>query len=148
MILRVYTVWDRSRTILGILLFIYVPQIIIAFVFTGIYNNPGTYFSGMSQNPIVSISVILSRGPHLLIPFPVTIIQVLDFAYCNYLNTTTISTDLYFTLPRFVLSVVLFVLAITQALKYSVSFYRATKQWQPNQFMKQLVRDGIFYFSM
>lgn len=68
MILRVYTVWGRSRTILGILLFIYVPQIIIAFVFTGIYNNPDTYFSGMSQNFIVSISVILS-GSHPFISF-------------------------------------------------------------------------------
>ena len=60
----------------------------------------------------------------------------------------TISTDLYFTLPRFVLSVALFVLATTQTLKQSIVFYRAMKVWQPNQFMEQLVRDGIFYFIM
>jgi len=123
MILRVYTVWSRSRTILGILLFFYVVQIIAAFVYTGIYNNPDTYFSA-------------------------TVAEVLDFAYCNYMAGGTISTDLYFTIPRFVLSVVLFALAVTQTLKQLIVFYRATKVWQPNQFMEQLVRDGIFYFTM
>jgi hypothetical protein len=40
--------WNQSKTILYILLFIYVPQVIISFVSDGIYNNPNTYFSGMS----------------------------------------------------------------------------------------------------
>lgn len=146
MILRVYAAWGRSRTILGILLFFYVPQIIVAFVFTGIFNNPGTYFSGTSQSFIAN-SLTLNRlkiSPRS----PVTIGQVLDFAYCNYVNKTTISTDLYFTLPRFSLSAVLFVLAVTQTLKQSVRYYRATKRWQPDQFMQLFVLDGIFYFSM
>ena len=60
MILRVYAAWGRSRTILGILLFFYVPQIIVAFVFTGIFNNPGTYFSGTSQSFIAN-SLTLNR---------------------------------------------------------------------------------------
>ncbi|KAF8122305.1 hypothetical protein EV363DRAFT_1182854 [Boletus edulis] len=123
MILRVYTMWDRSKKILGILLFIYVPQIISAFVFTGIYNNPKSYFS-------------------------VSIAQVLDLAYCNYANSALVSTFLYFMVPRFVFSVVLFVLAITQTLKESVRFYRAMNQWQINEFVGLLARDGIFYFAM
>ena len=49
MILRVYAMWNRSKQILYFLLFIYVPQVIISFVFTGIYNNPNTYLSGVSQ---------------------------------------------------------------------------------------------------
>jgi hypothetical protein len=48
MILRVYTMWNQSKMILYILLFIYVPQAIISFVGEGIYNNPNTYLSGMS----------------------------------------------------------------------------------------------------
>ena len=60
MILRVYAAWGRSRTILGILLFFYVPQIIVAFLFTGIFNNPGTYFSGTSQSFIAN-SLTLSK---------------------------------------------------------------------------------------
>jgi len=63
MILRVYALWARSRKILGILLFIYVPQIISAFVFTGVYDNPDTHFSGMSQSFIDGISMVLNRGP-------------------------------------------------------------------------------------
>lgn len=78
----------------------------------------------------------------------VSIAKVLDFAYCNYTNSTTITTDLYFTLPRFVLSVLLLVLALTRTLKESVIIYRATKRWQPSQLVTLLIRDGIFYFSM
>lgn len=47
MVLRVYAMWNRSRAILGILLFAYVPQIIISVVWEGIYNNPGGNLSGM-----------------------------------------------------------------------------------------------------
>ena len=47
---------------------------------------------------------------------------------------------------RFVLSVVLLVLAVIQTIKQSVDMFRATKQWQPNKYMQQLVTDGILYF--
>ena len=47
MILRVYAMWNRSKMILCLLLFIYVPQVIVSFVFAGLYNT-GTYLSGMS----------------------------------------------------------------------------------------------------
>ena len=49
MILRVYAMWNQSKWILYILLFIYVPQVIAPFIVEGIYLNPNTYFSGMSQ---------------------------------------------------------------------------------------------------
>jgi uncharacterized protein (DUF697 family) len=49
MILRVYAMWGQSKMILGALLFIYVPGVVIGFVFTGIYDNPDVYVSGMSQ---------------------------------------------------------------------------------------------------
>ncbi|KAF8119192.1 hypothetical protein EV363DRAFT_1202007 [Boletus edulis] len=40
MILRVYSMWNRSRTILSILLFLYVTQTIITVVLDGIYDTP------------------------------------------------------------------------------------------------------------
>ena len=49
MILRVYAMWNQSKRVLSILLFIYMPQVIVPFVFQGIYGNPNTYLSGMSQ---------------------------------------------------------------------------------------------------
>lgn len=48
MIMRVYAMWNRSKRILYALLFIYVPQIIVSFVLTGIYDIPNKDFSGMS----------------------------------------------------------------------------------------------------
>lgn len=39
--------WDQSRIILGILLFVYVPQVIVSVVWEGIYNNPNKTLSGM-----------------------------------------------------------------------------------------------------
>ena len=49
MILRVYAMWNQSKMILYILLFIYVPQVIVSFVAQGIYTNTNTCLSGMSQ---------------------------------------------------------------------------------------------------
>ena len=49
MILRVHTMWNQSKRILYILLFIYVPQVIVSIVNQGIYVNSSTYLSGMSQ---------------------------------------------------------------------------------------------------
>ena len=39
--------WNQSKRILYILLFIHVPQVIVSIVFPGIYANPNTYLSGM-----------------------------------------------------------------------------------------------------
>ncbi|KAF8424404.1 hypothetical protein L210DRAFT_2098384 [Boletus edulis BED1] len=63
MILRVYAMWNRSRTILYILLFIYVLQTIIVVILNGIYDNPNAHVS-------------------------VTMGQVLKFSFCNvsYIN--------------------------------------------------------------
>ena len=37
-------------------------------------------------------------------------------------------------------------LAVIQTMKQSVDMFKATKQWQPNKYMQQLVTDGILYF--
>ncbi|KAF8126694.1 hypothetical protein EV363DRAFT_1267891 [Boletus edulis] len=119
MILRVYAMWGRSRTILYILLLIFVPQIITTFVFDGIY---GAYFSA-------------------------TVVQIYDFSFCNasYVNAPRFH-GLSVAAPRLVLGGTLLMLALFQTLKQSIDLFKATKQWQPNRYMQKLAKDGIFYF--
>ena len=50
MILRVYAMWDQSKSIIWILLLIYVPQMIVTLVVAGVYENPNTYIIGVSYN--------------------------------------------------------------------------------------------------
>ena len=50
MILRVYAMWNRSRRILGVLVFIYIMQTIMSVAIDGIYVNPSAYLSGMSPD--------------------------------------------------------------------------------------------------
>ena len=89
---------------------------------------------------------------HLIPPFsPVTVVQIQDFSdasLCNILLNIPLNLAIYFTSPRFSLSVVLFTLALTQTLKESVAMYQATKQWQPNRYMRLLAKHGIIYFFM
>ena len=40
----------------------------------------------------------------------------------------------------------LLILAVIQTLRQLVGMYKATKQWQLNQYMQQLMGDGILYF--
>ena len=49
MLLRVYTMWNRSRTILYVLLFVYALQVIDSVVLPAIYNSSNTYFTRTSQ---------------------------------------------------------------------------------------------------
>jgi len=121
MILRVYAMWHQSKRIFYILLSIYVPQVIVSFVYDGIYNS---YLSVM-------------------------VVQVIDFSFCSIsfnnaqLGFTGFTASSFVT---FVFSVMLFSLAITSTLKEVVVMYEATRQWQPNQYMKLLMKDGILYF--
>lgn len=74
MILRVYTMWNRSRTILFVLLFVYVAQTILSIVIAGIYINPDTYLSGMSQAELVVSTQSQANGP----TFPVSLFSSHD----------------------------------------------------------------------
>ncbi|KAF8125305.1 hypothetical protein EV363DRAFT_1299274 [Boletus edulis] len=121
MILRVYAMWNRSRMILCILLFIYVLQSIVAIILEAMINNPNTYLS-------------------------VTVAQVLDFSLCNVSYAKTPSALQYIAIPQLILGVALILFAVFQTLKQSVAMYKATKQWQPNRYMQKLVGDGFLYF--
>ena len=143
MILRVHAMWNQSKRIFYILLFIYLPQVIVTFVGEGIYNNPNTYLSGMSQVK-VQAKLEFQMWP---LPFsPVTVVQVVDIAFCN-VSLNASSKILWESIAlRLVLSAMLLILAVTSTLKESVMMYKATKKWQPNQYMQLFVKDGILYF--
>ncbi|KAF8437079.1 hypothetical protein L210DRAFT_3647405 [Boletus edulis BED1] len=124
MILRVYAMWNQSRTILWILLFIYVVQTISSVAVDGYYQIPNTHLS-------------------------VAIGQLFSFSFCI---TSMANVPMVFSLlklvPRLVLAAALVILAVTQTVRQSVEMYKATKKWQLNRYMQLLVRDGIFYFAM
>ena len=85
--------------------------------------------------------------PCLLPPFsPVVVVEVIDFPLCIiYLNPPSHLPSSIMAL-RFVLSIMLLILAVISTLKESIVMYKVTKQWQPNHYMQQVVKDGIFYF--
>lgn len=139
--MRVYAMWSQSKWILYILLLIYIPQMISILIIQGIYDNPNTYLSCMSQNNLVHSWLFISF-------FPVTVIQLDGFSFCNSSSTAPSLLDIYDLTPRFVLGLILLVLGLVQTSKQALQMYRATKQWQPNRYMKKLVQDGIVYFSM
>jgi len=121
MIMRVYAMWNQSKRIFYFLLFIYVPQVIISFVFQGISANPN----------------ILS----------VTVIRVADVSFCNMTISNFPSYPLWcLTALRLVLSVTLLILAVISTSRPLLVLYNATKQWQPNHYMQQFTKDGILYF--
>ena len=139
MILRLYAMWNQSKRILYILLFIYVPQVIVSFVYNGFYTN--TYLLGMSQAKLQAKLESHTYVAPCLLP-PVMVVQVIDFSFCSisFRNAPSL------TAHRFVLSVILIILAATSTLKESIVMYKATKQWQPNQYMQLFMKDGILYF--
>ena len=77
----------------------------------------------------------------------VTVVQVIDVSFCNVSYSHATSHLLWsLTALRFVFAVMVLTLAVISTLKESVALYKATKQWQPNCHMQQLVKDGILYF--
>ena len=132
MILRVYAMWNQSRGILYFLLFIYVPQVIISFVFQGVYVNPNTYFSGMSQAKLQA-----KMGSHTLLLVPAIVVQIADVSSCNMFFNDFPSHLLWgITALRLVLGVTLLILALISTLRQSLVMYNATKQWQPNRYSR------------
>ncbi|KAF8126623.1 hypothetical protein EV363DRAFT_1174062 [Boletus edulis] len=120
MVVRVYAMWNQSKWILGVLLFIYVSQVVSSLVMTGIISNPSAFHS-VAGNQILGFSFCIGSWPnHMLIIYAVSL--------------------------RLVLGIMLLVLAATQTLKQSVEMYKATGQWQPNQYFQQFTKDGIVYF--
>ncbi|KAI9458223.1 hypothetical protein HD554DRAFT_2042139 [Boletus coccyginus] len=120
MILRVYAMWNQSRKILAVLLFIYVPEIIITIVWESVYNSPDGDLS-------------------------VTVVQLFNHTCCNYLSNG-VPSQAYRAIPRFVLGAALMILSVIPTLKQSVEMYKFTKRWKTSRLMKLLAREGTAYF--
>ncbi|KAF8452918.1 hypothetical protein L210DRAFT_2064774 [Boletus edulis BED1] len=121
MILRVYAMWNRSKTILRVLLLVFIIQTLISGILEGIYLNPNTHLS-------------------------VTTIRIQDFSVCDNSTADKGFYGVYYVAARLALSALLAILAIIQTLKQSFEMYKATKQCQPNRYMQKLVKEGILYF--
>ena len=75
------------------------------------------------------------------------LVEIQGFTFCDIvLNAPWILSTYLQIVPRFVLSSLLFILAVIQPIKQSVEMYMATKRWQPNQYIQLLAKDGILYF--
>ncbi|KAF8122306.1 hypothetical protein EV363DRAFT_1182894, partial [Boletus edulis] len=121
MILRVNAMWNRSKTVFGILFFIYVVQMIVAIVWEIVYNNPAT-------------SLVVSTD------------QVVNFKFCGYTPKFDEPKPTYRAIPRFVLGAALLILAVIPTLAQSVEMYKITGRWRTNRIMQLLVREGAAYF--
>ncbi|KAF8558532.1 hypothetical protein OG21DRAFT_1481241 [Imleria badia] len=119
MILRVYAIYNRSRIILGVLLVMYIPEVVMIIVSSGIYSDPN----------YVAVSIA----------------QLLDITLCNVvLSTQTWSTAT--RIIQFILGTVMCILVTAQFVKQSLQMYQATRKWQLNRYMNLLVRDSLLYF--
>ncbi|KAF8452775.1 hypothetical protein L210DRAFT_3755764 [Boletus edulis BED1] len=119
MILRVYAMYNRSRIILGILLVMYITEVVFLFVSSSIYSDP-TY---------VTVSTI----------------PLLDLTLCN-ISFSTQTWNNASTITQFILGTVLCVLAVTPLVRESLQMHKTTRKWQLNSYMRLLVREGILYF--
>jgi len=121
MILRVYALWGHNKVVLGILLFIYVPQILVTVVWECLYYIPG-------RDLAVSVS------------------NVLNFKFCTFTSNVTPPLATYKIVPRYILGSALLILAVIPTLRYSIETYRMTKTWDTNRSIKLLIREGAVYF--
>ncbi|KAI9456200.1 hypothetical protein HD554DRAFT_2036980 [Boletus coccyginus] len=121
MILRVYAMWNQSKKILAILLFIHVPEIVVSIIWEGVYNDPDGDLS-------------------------VTVVQLFNHKSCKYLSSDRVPPQAYRAIPRYVLGAALMILSVIPALKQSVEMYKLAKRWQTNRLMKLLAREGAVYF--
>ena len=85
-----------------------------------------------------------------LTPFALVVTnQVLDISFCAIsINNVAevLSTHVYDSVLRFVLSALLLILAVSRSLRQLLLMYKATKQWHLNRYMQRLTADGILYF--
>ncbi|KIJ64809.1 hypothetical protein HYDPIDRAFT_28171 [Hydnomerulius pinastri MD-312] len=121
MILRVYAMYNRSRLVLWGLLALYIPSVILFFVFDGIYYNPQTVLQ-------------------------VADVEIVDVSFCNAPSNIGPDLALYLSIPRLMLSVLLCVLAGVQFIRNSLEMHAALGKWRSKRYMNLLVRESILYF--
>ncbi|KAF9225017.1 hypothetical protein BS17DRAFT_779452 [Gyrodon lividus] len=110
--------YNRSRIILALLL-VYIPSIVLSVAGAAIDNYRNTYLT-VSAAKVVKLCIVTG-------------------------DTDSLLTG-YDSIPQFILSFVLCILAVKQFARHSLQLRRSTKQWRPNRFMELFARESILYF--
>ncbi|KAG9315358.1 hypothetical protein JVU11DRAFT_4503 [Chiua virens] len=118
MILRIWAMYHRSRLILVVLIALYVIEMTSAVIASGFYSKARVG--------------------------AVTTIVILEYSLCVVGVEPTWGQVT--NVMQIAFAVALCLLAIIQFVKQSLQMYRITKQWQPNLYMKLLVKQGVLYF--
>ncbi|KAI9457555.1 hypothetical protein HD554DRAFT_1770382 [Boletus coccyginus] len=120
MILRVYAMWNRSKIVLWVLMFIHIVQIVLSIVWEAVYVWPGATLSAWVD-------------------------QTVNFEYCSY-STTEQPLPIYRAIPRFIIGAALLTLFVIPTLTHTYEIYRLTGRWHINRAMQLLVKEGAVYF--
>ncbi|KAF8838728.1 hypothetical protein BDN67DRAFT_971130 [Paxillus ammoniavirescens] len=121
MILRIYAMYNRSKTILSILLVIYIPTMALT---------------------IVPLVYKMTRKLYL----SVHLVEVVDVRLCIVPDTTIPIPSRYLLGSRFILGALLCIFAVAKFIRESLETYKEIKQWRSNRYMELLVRESVLYF--
>ncbi|KAF8551869.1 hypothetical protein OG21DRAFT_221595 [Imleria badia] len=119
MILRVYAMYNRSRIVLGILLVIYMTQVVMLIVGNSFYSSP----------KYATVSVV----------------QMLDGKVCN-VTFSTETWNIACITVQLILGTVMCILVIARFVRELLHIHQATRKWHLNRYLSLLVRDGLAYF--
>jgi len=121
MILRLWALYDRSRFIIITLLIFYVMEIIFFFIIFVIYSQNGGFNSEAGTT------------------------QVLWYSLCAWGKISTV-WDGVLDAAQITLSTLMCLLIVIRFIKELLQVYKVMKQFQLNNYMKRLIREGIVYF--
>ncbi|KAF9237829.1 hypothetical protein BU15DRAFT_62852 [Melanogaster broomeanus] len=116
MLLRVYAMYHRSRTVLSILLAAYVPSVVVSSLANTIYK------------PQIEVSVLFGATT------------------CTLSFNAPSNFSTYFLISYVIISAVLCGFAIVRLVRESLQMHRAIKKWRSNQYLELLVRENVLYF--
>ena len=140
MILRVWAMYNQSRLILGLLLVIYVINMILYLIERIMFCTNLKKNAGMSNS-------FVSRTLHNIHPNHIAeIVQVLDSSLCE--TKQVIPSWLVFVrnAVQTTLGILMCLLVANRLARDSLQMYKVTKQIQISRYMNLLARDGMLYF--
>ncbi|KAF9231771.1 hypothetical protein BU15DRAFT_68054 [Melanogaster broomeanus] len=108
----------------------------------------GTCHPPRDLHPAIAVLVVsaaIDANPNT--GLSVTTAEAVDSRLCVATFNTTSSIAAYAFIPRFILSILLCILAVTQFVRESLEMYKVKvfKQWRSNRYMDLLVREPILY---
>ncbi|KIJ16532.1 hypothetical protein PAXINDRAFT_168617 [Paxillus involutus ATCC 200175] len=121
MILRIYAMYNRSKTILFFFLVIYIPTMALT---------------------IVPLVYKMTRKLYL----SVYAAEVVDVRFCVLSGVTINLLRTYILASRLILGALLCIFAVTKFVRQSLEMHKVIKQWRSNRYMELLVRESILYF--